>query len=729
MLRWLIQDGDASYCATRGVHPFFKNMTALAKKGLDQPFWIGISHESFIAFLSHANLTLDGLGTIALKGAVREMTKTNLPNEMRNQIRRILLDESLLESKFEIELLLHIPGEPNASLPWDPLCEISTKGVEGVFQGIKACWMSLFRIGVLTHLKTFGLDLSKIHASIVIRLHQPEAMRGKAFSYSPRCPWDRRHLVVAYDKGREQSAFLVDRTNLHSSYYGKNSEEIEETAKTLNKAKAKEPNGLPASDKVKKVAEFLLSCEKMLEGAQQIDWSIGSNHRLILRRIRTFDRTPSAALIAPQYNTTALNFWDQTLLNWNPSALLKPFWFSLLPRNFRTLAIRYSANIGVKNKLPSDYEKVFRGFWGILRGRPYVNLAALHRFLAMGEHHDLAEELEMIVPIWMKRYDREMRESWDFHWPDLPSVSAWESKEILKKQATLLKDLPEKINIWIDQMHALRESLVSSQWKEKNVSVMLEAFQSWERKYIPAMAPILLAELQYWNLLSWYYQGAQKPSVTLTWDKKETREPLHFEGSWLARRTMEKMYDQMELLGQMRPKYLSMLEDIYEKLRKFFELMGQKYQNLGQIEKSEDLFYLTLEEMLALEEGRAATTSWKNLIAIRQEEYQHYARDQKVPEIWMTTGLVGVAARYPGVIAIRERKNPLGEHIKPMAEPLKPAKSIIGESTPSRALAQMDFIEDEIVVKQAPVAVAAPSANAKTAENGVNTGNKNQAEA
>lgn len=696
MLRWLIQDGDTSFCVTRGVHPFFKNMTTLIKKGLDQPFWIGVSHESFAAFLSYANVSLDGMGVIGLKSTVREMTKTNLPNELRNQIRRALLDENLLDSKFEMELLLHVPGEPNAHLPWDPLCEISVRGVEGVFQGVKACWMSLFRSSVLNNLQNLGLDLGKIHASIVIRLHQPESMRGKAFSYSPRCPWDRRHLVVAYEKGQDQSAFLVDRSNLHSSYYGKNGEEIEETAKTLDKAKLKAPVGLPAADKVKKVAEFLLNCEKMLEGAQQIEWSIGADQRLILRRVRSFDRTPTSALVAPQYNTSARNFWDQSVLNWNPSALLKPFWFSLLPRNFRTLAIRYSGAIGVKNKLPSDYEKVFRGFWGILRGRPYVNLAALHRFLAMGEHHDLAEELEMIVPIWMKRYDREMREAWDFQWPDLPAVSTSESKTILKKQAELLKDLPEKVNLWMDQMHALRESLVSSQWKEKNVASMLGSFQSWERKYVPALVPILLAEIQYWNLLSWYYQGAQKPSMTLTWDKKETREPLSFEGTWLQRRTKEKLYDQMELLAQVRPKYLSMFEDIYEKLRKFFEIVGHKYQSLGQLEKADDVFYLTLEEMLALEEGRAATTSWKNLIAIRQEEYQRYARDQKVPEIWMTTGLVGVAARYPGVIAIKERKNPMGDHIKP-------AKAPVAEATPSRALGQLDFIEDNAEIIPSPL--------------------------
>jgi hypothetical protein len=100
-----------------------------------------------------------------------------------------------------------------------------------------------------------------------------------------------------------------------------------------------------------------------------------------------------------------------------------------------------------------------------------------------------------------------------------------------------------------------------------------------------------------------------------------------------------------------------MLEDVYSKLRKFFEIMGQKYQAMGQLEKSDDFFYLTLEEVLAFEEGRASTIAWKNLVAIRKEEYRRYASDVKVPETWFTTGLVGLAAQYPSIIAIRDRKS------------------------------------------------------------------------
>jgi hypothetical protein len=692
MFRWLIQEADANYCATHGTHPHFQNLTRLAQKGLDQPFWVGINHDSFIAFLASANVGIDDISPSELKSMARDMVRTAIPGELKNQLRRLLLDEGLLESKFELELLLHIPQDATFSFPWDPLCEISASGCEGLLQGLKACWLILFRPEVQSRIRALGLTLSQLKVSILVRPHGQELVRGKTFSYSPRCPWDRRHMVVVYEKGQEQSAFLVDRQNFHTTYYGKTADDMEDSSKSAKKNRTSENEESLPHERIKQVAQFIQECELKLETPLQMEWVMGQDQRIVFRRVREFGRTPAASALSAQYNTSARNFWDQTLLNWNPSALLKPFWFSLIPRNFRVLAIRYSGQLGVKAKLPSAYEKVFRGFFGILRGRPYVNLAAFHRFLLMGEHFDLAEELEMIVPIWMKRYEREMREAWDYQWPEAPRYSSSESKTMAQRQRQLLKKLPAHLDTWIDQMHGLRESLVSHQWKEKNVSAMLEAFQSWERKYIPTLVPILLAEIQYWNLLSWYYQGAQKPSFDLTWAQREGREPLRFDGSWLARRSLEKMYEQMEQIGQLRSKYFVMLEDVFEKLRKFFELMGQKYQAMGQFERADDLFFLTLEEILAFEEGRAATTNWKSLIVARREEYQGYARDQKVPEIWMTTGLVGVAARYPGVIAIKERRNPLAELMHRETPTRGTSNELVKE--PSRALAEMDFIED-----------------------------------
>ena len=688
MLRWLIQDVDTKN--ENSVHPYIKGLFQLTEKGLDQPFWFGISYEALKAFLIYANFSIDELTSNNLNGVVRDIAKIKLPSEMRNQIRRLILNEGLLDSKFEVEILIFVPEEPTYKLPWDPLCESSAIGVEGVFQSIKACWSSLFHPTILNSLNSMGLDYSKVNISLFIRVHQQELMRGSAYSYSPRSPWDRQHLVVSQTTIKDQAAFLVDRNTLQITYYGKSGEELLGAAKKLKTSKLNPHKNLPDHEKIKKIAGFLLSCEKNLGKEQQLEWSITSEQRILIRRISSFVRSPSTQQMSPQINTNFLNFWDQTILSWNASALLKPFWFSLLPRNFRALSIRYAGILGIKSKLPPEYEKVFRGFWGILRGRPYLNLAAFHRFISIGQHKELAEELSLIIPHWMKRYDRESRDAWDFQWPKTIQFNKEFSKNILKNQNKILKEFPEKLNIWIDQIHGLREELVSQKWKEKNIFSMLESFQVWEQKYLPGFVPILVAELQYWNLISWYYQGAKQPSIIPTWERTEIRDRIKYEGTWLSRRQLDKKFEQLEMLTQLRPKYLAMLDDVFDKLRKYFEQLGEKIKSLGQIEKSDDLFFLTFEELLAFEEGRASTTSWKSLISLRREEYQTYARDQKVPEVWMTTGLVGVAAQYPGVISIRDRKNPYMEYYRPQ----KTTRKEVGLS---RAIDFLDFIDDQNV--------------------------------
>lgn len=657
MVRWLIQDSDDYPSMNRRIHPYFNNLMQLRKKGMDQASWIGVSHESFSTFLSQSQISLENIEPNALKGVMREMVKTPFPPELKRQVHQALVEQQLIDSRLELELLVHWNGDCLLELPWDTLCSISTKGLDGVFQSIKACWAALFRPGVISSFATLGLDINKLQISILIKPHQTEVLRGKAFSFSPRSPWDRRYSVVTYDKQSIPHSFLVDRSTLSCTYYGKN---------TTASLKTIEPVDISAYDIVKKVTTFLQHCEKLLENALQIEWIMSSDQRIHLTRIQFFDHSPSAQQLAPQFNTTTRNIWDHGMIHWNSMLLLKPFWFSLIPRNFRILSIHYVKALGIKNKLTAEYEKIFRGLWGILRGRLYVNLGALHSFLSLGESQALAEEVEVNVSLWLKRYDHESREAWNLQWPQPFSYSTADRKKMLKNTEKLLKNWPEKISNWIDQMHSLREALVSTQWKDKNVSVMLNAFQDWEKQYIPGLVPLLIAELQYRNLLSWHCEGAQKtlldqasePSWNQVWYEGASHAMPVTELNWFARRHKQKLYEQLETLNQMRPKYLSMLEDVYAKLRRFFEVMGQKYQAMGLIEKSEDVFYLTFEELLSFEEGRSTTTDWKKLALIRQEEYRRYSHDTTIPETWFTTGLVGLAAQYPAVISIKEKKTP-----------------------------------------------------------------------
>jgi len=733
MVRWLIEDIEQHHLMNRNIHPYFINMIQLKKKGLDYDFWFGISHESFKCFLSRANVSLENLNSIELSGIIKDLSKKEIPNELKNEIVRALSSQKLMDSKFELELLIHINGDTSFQLPWSQICSISTKSVEGIYQSIKACWLTIFRASLTNHFSVSGVDINKIQMSILIKRSQEVLMQGKAFSYSPRCPWDRRNSVVSYEKGRESFSFLVDRVTFKSMYYGRNLDGLDESSKTNFSSgivKEKVPQNNFAFDKVRKIAEYLQNCEKLLDNALEIEWTISKDQRIHLNRIKYFDRSPSAQQLAPQFNTTTRNIWDQSIIQWNASSLIKPLWFSLLPRNFRILSINYIRDLGVKNKITPDFEKVFRSFWGVLRGRLYINLGALHSFLGLSESHDLAEEIDLNVSLWLKRYDRESRDAWNSQWPQLPSYSSRDKKIIFKNINQILKNWPEKISNWINLMHGLRESIVSTQWKDKNVSTMINSLQDWEKKYIPSMVPILVAEIQYRNLLSWYYEGAQKPSYN------KTLEPswlqlfelggqeimVTTDDSWFTKRKKLKLLKQIETLNQMRPKYISMLDDVYIKLRRFLELMGQKYQSIGLIDKSDDFFYLTLEEILAFEEGRATTISWSNIVAIRKEEYRRYSNDLKTPETWFTTGLVGLAAQFPEVISIREKKmeiqnsslHPLQTKLKEKGfdpllfskstanieftiqndEKMKEDKFILATNETQQSIVQLDFVED-----------------------------------
>jgi len=63
---------------------------------------------------------------------------------------------------------------------------------------------------------------------------------------------------------------------------------------------------------------------------------------------------------------------------------------------------------------------------------------------------------------------------------------------------------------------------------------------------------------------------------------------------------------------------------MYGLLRKILHSIGKKLKAQGIIECERDLFYLTIEELLALNEGTAVSTLMKDLIQARKENYHFY---------------------------------------------------------------------------------------------------------
>src|SRR5262249_35401103 len=68
--------------------------------------------------------------------------------------------------------------------------------------------------------------------------------------------------------------------------------------------------------------------------------------------------------------------------------------------------------------------------------------------------------------------------------------------------------------------------------------------------------------------------------------------------------------------------------------------MGRRFQDLGLLDDAQDIFYLELDEILALVEGRSTCTNVRALAAIRGEEFARYAETPAPDDRFETRGLV-----------------------------------------------------------------------------------------
>lgn len=643
------------------------HLELLNEKKISSRYWVGATDDGFRAFLSFANLSLKNLKESDLESARLSLSTTALPKALAREIegagvhwqRDDILEVQVCLSP-QSESVMPTPTGNLESWSLRTMTEFSVRGGDALGEAIRLGWLSLFQKVAWTTLARAGLTLQDTTVTLIVRESTAKGWRGKAYSFSPRCPWDRRHLVVSFQQEGDEVSYLVDRKSLHSSYYGKISSE-NDFLRSRQQFRLMDIEKLPSLDIVKKVAETLLKTEELIGAPQEIEFLASSeNNEMNVLNVRGFDRALPQCMMDESLNTNNGNLWDQTLLRWNQGETLEPLWWSMLPRNFRTLSIRYLNHLGIKAKVPGSYEKVFKNFWGILRGRPYVNLAAFHRYLALGQHQHLAEELAIVLPLLTKRYDREQKAPWDQDWPSPPSYSKSDRKAIKNKQKMFFKKMATNISVWVEDARGLLDQLIHNDWQQVNAGEMLRFYESWEARFTPSCVALVMAELHYWNTVSWYYQGTQRPSLNFTWERKlkkgDDRDAITVSGSWLERRRLEKQIHEMEILEQLRPAYFAVLSDVARKLTDFFLRLGAKFQTLGQLIRPDDIFYLTLEELLAFEEGRASTISWMAIVTVRRREYDVYKKDTKIPELWFTHGMVGLAARFPRIISIRDNQ-------------------------------------------------------------------------
>jgi pyruvate,water dikinase len=84
--------------------------------------------------------------------------------------------------------------------------------------------------------------------------------------------------------------------------------------------------------------------------------------------------------------------------------------------------------------------------------------------------------------------------------------------------------------------------------------------------------------------------------------------------------------------------------------RQLFRAIGANLVKLGVLKDARDVFYLTVEELLAWIEGRAVTIELAGLVDLRRAEWEGYRRTLPPPDRFLTTGAAGAAFAHVQVL-------------------------------------------------------------------------------
>lgn len=91
--------------------------------------------------------------------------------------------------------------------------------------------------------------------------------------------------------------------------------------------------------------------------------------------------------------------------------------------------------------------------------------------------------------------------------------------------------------------------------------------------------------------------------------------------------------------------------NIFGICRRIFKALGQRYYELGIIKEPMDVFYLSVDEIIAFQEGRSFEVSFIDLTQTRKAQFEEYRKTPQPPDRFVTEGAAGLNFLFPQVLA------------------------------------------------------------------------------
>jgi len=91
--------------------------------------------------------------------------------------------------------------------------------------------------------------------------------------------------------------------------------------------------------------------------------------------------------------------------------------------------------------------------------------------------------------------------------------------------------------------------------------------------------------------------------------------------------------------------------NIFGVCRRIFKALGVRLFELELIHEPMDVFYLSIDEIIAFQEGRSFEVSFKELASMRKRQFDEYRKSPQPPDRFVSEGAAGLNFLYPSVLA------------------------------------------------------------------------------